>query len=489
MTTSSKTCILGLDQGSSSTKAVLLACKNGKIIAKTSVPIKTRRYISNGLQFVEHDAQDIWESAKTAIRRVLIKKPKNMQVSSLGISSQRSSCVLIDRESLAPLTPVISWQDLRGTNIVKNISQHSELIYERSGLYLTPYYTLSKLIWCLKNIKKAQEKSRKGEACMAFVTTYLAAKLTGGKTLAADPTLAQRSLLYNIEINAWDEDLVRKLGIPKGILPDIVPTNGFYGYTDSKEIGLSIPITAMVGDQQSAFLASSTMKDTQSGLINLGTGGFVLIGTGNRLLRFPGLLTGILAGHSKTNQYMLEGTVTSIQGILRWLADLGIAKSTRELGISKLDPNEQIPIIAGGFGGIAAPFWRSDIKVNIFDLDHSTGKQALLTGFLYGIAHLFWEILKPLKNSELFPKQLIASGGLSNNRDFLQVLSDYMNLPIYPALEHDLTALGACYASDAKTKLDLNLGKPIRPDIKKAHIVKNYQKRASEKLRSLLALK
>ncbi|MBI4064267.1 MAG: hypothetical protein HY401_08225 [Elusimicrobia bacterium] len=446
--------LIGLDQGSSSTKGILYDSRRQKILAETRGKVSTRRRTKDDRHFVEHDPGDILRSVREAAEFLLKKAPPGSAIR-VGLACQRSSFLLMEASGKA-LTPVVSWQDTRGAKIAQKLKKYNALVYQKTGLYLTPYYALTKLLWFFENNPHWKSRAKKGDILFAPLATYLAYHLTYEKTFAVDATHAQRSLLMNIRTCQWDKGLLKLFGIPAAMLPEIKNTTANYGTLAS-----SPPrplLTAMIGDQQAAAWAIfSDHERRKTALINLGTGGFVLIPTGPRPKRVPGLLSGILSKTWRAG-YLLEGTVNSVQGVLVWMKNTGILKKSDVFRMPQKNEWEKIPVVVSGFGGLAAPYWRSDLKTSIFHLARATHREDFLRGFLLGLAHLFWEILRPLKGTSFYPRELIASGGLSNSAGLMKILSSYLELPIRTVRYSDLTVLGAALAARKTGK-----GSFIRP--------------------------
>lgn len=479
--------VIGLDQGSSSTKGILYDCKSRRVVAKERVRVATQRCYQNDCLFVEHDPQEILASANQTIRKLLKLRPRR-DPTAVAIASQRSSFLLVDRQALKPITPVLSWQDTRAQALVARYQNKASLIHQKTGLYLTPYYSLMKLLWLLEKNPQWRAQAQQGNLLFAFIPTYLVLKWTQGRVHAADPTLAQRSLLFNIERLTWDHDLLKRFKINAGMLPQIKQTRDDYGVIAKHFFDEELPIMAMVGDQQCAFLALQNNIAKNSALMNLGTGGFLLIPTGLKLKKILGLLAGILGAFESKPHYLIEGTVNSISSTLRWLNDAGILTSKETLAIMA-NKSSQIPSVVGSFGGLAAPYWRSDMNLNILNLRQTTSRQDLIAGCLYGLVHHFWEILNLAQKSNLIPKRLVVAGGLSKNRYFLQAFADYLNIPIDPSLEPDLTALGACAAAGAKLSAQLlKFDKPIKPSKKRSQELLTLRQQNHQALQKFICL-
>ncbi|MBI2069899.1 MAG: hypothetical protein HYT79_04780 [Elusimicrobia bacterium] len=478
-----KPLLIGLDQGSSSTKGILYDPKNKKILASERAGIKTRRRAEGNRQFVEHDPEDILHSVRRVLKRLAARAPARRRLS-VGLACQRSSFLFVRAGTLEALTPVISWQDTRGLELLNALQDKAPLVYERTGLYLTPYYMLSKIIWLFEKYNFGEE-ARQGTIRLAPLSSYLAARLTKSDRLLVDPTHAQRTLLLNIDSGDWDLALCSAFGVPKPFLPELRETSDDYGTIDLPS--RTARLSGMIGDQQGAYWALESCANDQPALINLGTGGFLLLPTGRKPARAKGLLSGILRKENGRILYCLEGTVTSIQGALLWLKNAGLLKDTDRFRPPKKGQWGLLPVVSGGFGGLSAPFWRGDVKVAVNGLHQGNTREDIVLAFLLGLTHLFWEILKPLAGTPFYPNKLTASGGLSKSSGLLNILAEYLDLPVRPAENPDLTALGACLAAWPQAKCSIRLGKPVVPAPSLREEAACYRARAEAALLALIS--
>ena len=278
--------VIALDQGSSSSRALAIDSR-GRVAAMAQVPVRTR-YPGPGC--VEHDALDLARTQERALDSVLRRLPKKASVAALGITAQRSTIVLWDSKTGKPCAPALSWQDGRAAPLVAPLLDRQRFVHERTGLYLTPYYSAPKIRWLLENAPQVRDLAGSGRLRVGPISTYLLWRLTGGEVFAVDPTMAQRMLLLDIRSMAWDEELIALFGIPRESLPAILPTVGRWGTVVRG--GRRIPVYACVGDQQSAAVGQGA-QDTGEGVLNYGTGAFFLLHTGERAHRVPGLLTSV----------------------------------------------------------------------------------------------------------------------------------------------------------------------------------------------------
>ncbi|HUT85411.1 MAG TPA: FGGY family carbohydrate kinase [Elusimicrobiales bacterium] len=423
-----------LDLGTSSVKCSLIdSC--GKILNIIQKPL-TIRLPKTG--WVEYDAKQLLNTPLELLDETIKSAPKDLQISGIGVASQRSTIVLWDKKSGEPLCPVLSWQDGRAAAELSKVSFSQEEIHKITGLYKTPYYSASKISWCLKNYEEVKSAYQKGDLLCGALPTYLIWKLTEGKTFAIDATLAQRMLLFDIKKLCWDKKLLDAFGIDENILPEITPS--------VKEFGTykGIAILAMIGDQQAALVGVGAISEGLAAL-NYGTGAFLLANTGTKLLDVQGLLSSVNAQIAKEKiTYSLEGTVNSAGSMFDWLKLLGF-----DLDIKKIDDycnNSQTnPMVLPALGGLGAPFWDFNTSVTFTGLTPQTKKEDIAKASLQGIAFLVAIIAMSMKKSNVNLKEIRASGGLAESKYLLSFQSDLLHTPVIKMYQEQTTLLGAAY--------------------------------------------
>ncbi|MBI4370141.1 MAG: hypothetical protein HY547_07925 [Elusimicrobia bacterium] len=480
------TLYLGLDCGSSSVKGLLYDPFKKRIRARERIRINTSKRAEDGCLFIEQSPQELLNAASSVLNRLLRETTPNENVT-IGIASQRSSFLLAETQTGRALTAIISWQDTRGLPLLKKWRASREPVYEKTGLYLTPYYTITKLLWILRENPCLAALARKGLLKLCYLPSYLLLHLSREQRPAIDASLAQRSLLLNCQSAQWDRGLLQKFAIPRALLPELRPTYSFYGTLPDTFKKPGAVIRAVIGDQQAAFLALNAPGGKTLPLLNLGTGGFVLIPTKSKRWRQAGLLTDILRQKNNRLEYLLEGTVTSIQGAFKWLISIGLMDDEKSFHPPQPGEWPRLPLITGSFGGLASPHWRGDLKVHAHNLDASLSRDELLLGFLLNTAHLFWEILHPLRNLPFYPKELAAAGGLSKSRGLLEIMAQYLEMPIVPVADADLTALGAIQAaSNDALRIPIEKGPAIRPNFAGRNERERYRRMAHRELLKLI---
>ncbi|MEK6684482.1 MAG: FGGY family carbohydrate kinase [Nitrospirota bacterium] len=429
--------LLGLDQGSTNSKAVLIDRK-GRIVRESVVPLKTDRPRPG---WVEHDPKAILTSQLIAINQVIksFNKSKTL-ISGLGIANQRSTLVLWDKNTGKPITPAISWQDLRAAELTRKWADHHELIRSKTGLILTPYYAAPKLRWLLDRIKGIRTKAEQGKILCGTVNTYLIWHLTKGEVHATDHTNAARMLLMNLHSLSWDEELLSLFDIPPAILPRILPTSADYG--TARLSGMEIPIRASIGDQQAGLLGLGAVSPGEAA-VNYGTGGFLLVNTGSQPIFIPGLLSNLAWTTPDETAHVVEGTVNAVGTVFEWFERMGLIKSPGEIDRIASSARGTVYLVPA-LAGLGAPHWLSEARMSIFGLGPETSTADLVRAAVEGIAFLIKDIAEVIeRDGRIRIKTLTAGGGGSRIQSLVQTQADLLGLPILRSDVTEATALGA----------------------------------------------
>ncbi len=433
--------LLGLDQGSSHSKAVLVDRK-GMIVRHGAIPLETFRPRPG---WVEQDPRAILQSQLGAVGKILRSvNKKKIEISGLGIANQRSTLVLWDKNSGLPLTPALSWQDLRTAGLIQEWKKQGPFIRSRTGLILTPYYSASKLKWLLDHIKGLRAKIKKGDCLCGTVNTYLIWHLTKGEVYATDPTNAARMLLMNLKSLSWDPELLDLFDIPLNLLPPIYPTIADFGR--AKLFGMEIPIRASIGDQQGGLVGVGALNKGEA-LINYGTGGFFLVHAGSKPVLMPGLLTSLAWTTSDDKAYVIEGTVNSVGAFFTWLMEIGLFDSPKEidrLAKSSLKSSMEELYLIPALSGLGAPHWLSEAKGAIFGISATTEKGDLVRAALEGVSFLVKDIAEVIReDGRVRVKTVTAGGGGSRIGSLVQVQADLLGLSIRRTEAAEATAVGS----------------------------------------------
>lgn len=434
-------CVLALDQGTTSSRALLF--DEGGAVLGVAQKEFTQFFPEPGR--VEHDALEIWASQLDVAREVLARAG-NPDVAAIGITNQRETTILWDRATGVPLAKAIVWQDRRTAGICEELKAQglAHFFQERTGLVLDAYFSGTKLQWLLDTVPGARERAGRGELAFGTVDTWLTWKLTGAHV--TDPSNASRTLLFNIHTGAWDEELLAALRIPREVLPRVVDSSGVVGTTDL--LGGSIPVAGIAGDQQAATfgqacLAPGMAKNTY------GTGCFLLLNTGERPTTSRNrLLTTTLWKLGDRTSYALEGSVFMAGAAVQWLRDgLGIIASSAEVEpLARSVPGNGGVYHVPAFVGLGAPWWDSGARGAFFGLTRGSGRGHIARAVLESIAYQTADVIGAMEaDSGLRLTELRVDGGASRNDLLMQFQADILDVAVVRPQVTETTALGAAY--------------------------------------------
>lgn len=481
----SKKYIMSLDQGTTSSRAILFD-KEGNIVA-TSQKEFTQIYPKAG--WVEHNAMEIWGSQSGVMREVLeTNSIRPDQIVAIGITNQRETTIVWDKTTGKPIYNAIVWQCRRTSDICDNLKEkgYEENIIEKTGLLVDAYFSGTKIKWILDNIEGAREKANRGELLFGTVDTWLIWNLTRGKVHVTDYSNAARTMLYNIKDLKWDDEILDILDIPKAMLPDVKPSSHVYGYTDEAMLaGAKIPIAGCAGDQQSALFGQTCFEEG-SAKNTYGTGCFMLMNTGEKLVESKnGLLTTIAWGVDGKVEYALEGSIFIAGAAIQWLRDelkiLYNAKQS-EFYANSVENTNGVYVVPA-FAGLGAPYWDMYARGSIMGLTRGANREHLVRATLESIAYQAKDILEAMQeDSGIKLKNLKVDGGASSNNFLMQFQSDMLDVNIDRPKVVETTALGAAYLAGLAVGFYKN-----KEDIKKSWIIdKEFTPNMSEEKRALL---
>ncbi|MBI5241856.1 MAG: glycerol kinase [Elusimicrobia bacterium] len=432
-----KPLVIALDQGSSTSRALAIDSQ-GKVVARAQFPVHIF-YPKAG--WAEHDALDIARSQERALDAVLAKLSRGADVLGIAVASQRSTVVFWDRKTGKPAARVPSWQDGRGAPVVAPLQARQAEAHVRTGLYLTPYYSAPKIKWFLDNEPAVRRLAEEGRLLAAPVATFLIWRLTRGEVYAADPSLAQRTMLLNLRTMDWDPEMLSLFGVPRAVLPSIFASAGEWGSVSRD--GRKIPILACLGDQQAATIGLGGMAPG-SAVANYGTGAFFLYNTGEEQHRVPGLLTSVgWKLRDRAPVFLQEGTVHAAGASFDWLRqNLGLLKKQADIErLCRASKNRVLVLPA--IGGLGAPRWDYLTRTAFFGMTTQTRAADLVRATAEGIAFEIADIVGALRGAGLKPGAVKASGGLSRVSYLLQFQADLLGSEIERCGEAEVTALGA----------------------------------------------
>tara|TARA_B110000003_G_scaffold256805_1_gene274584 strand:+ start:163 stop:1638 length:1476 start_codon:yes stop_codon:yes gene_type:complete len=438
--------ILAIDQGTTSTRTIAFSI-NGKKLYSSQLELK-QYFPKNG--WVEHDPDEIWKTTLKTLKDVINKcKKKNIEILTIGITNQRETTVMWDKINGKPVYKAIVWQDRRTDTLCQKLRKKNleNKIRKKTGLFIDPYFSGTKINWILKNVKKVKKLLENKRLLFGTIDTYIIWKLTGGKVHATDATNASRTMLYNINSNKWDNEILKILKIPVNILPEVKNTADNFGFTNKLVVGKSISITGVVGDQQAATIGQCCFS---KGLVKstYGTGAFILMNTGSKkIVSKNKLLTTICYRINNNTTYALEGSIFIAGAGVQWLRDklklINNAYDTEKISKSKKNSNEIYVVPA--FTGLGAPYWKADARGLISGLTRNSDWQDIVRAVVESVAYQSFDLLKAMNNDGLNPRIVKVDGGMVSNSWFCQFLSDILGIKVIRSKTHETTALGAAF--------------------------------------------
>lgn len=443
-----ETYMMALDQGTTSSRAILFN-KKGEIVHIAQKEF-TQYFPKPG--WVEHNANEIFGSILAVIASVLSEsgiKPK--QIKGIGITNQRETTVVWDKETGVPVYNAIVWQSRQTNEICENLKAkgYNDLFREKTGLLIDSYFSGTKVKWILDHVEGARERAEEGKLLFGTIDTWLIWKLSGGKAHVTDYSNASRTLLYNIYDLTWDDELLDLLNIPKSMLPVVRPSSEVYAKTmDYHFFGYEVPLAGAAGDQQAALFGQTCFEKGMA-KNTYGTGCFMLMNTGENAVRSNnGLLTTIAWGIDGKIEYALEGSIFVAGSAIQWLRDgLRMLKQAKDSEgyARKVDSTNGVYVVPA-FVGLGTPYWDSDVRGAIFGLTRGTSKEHFIRATLESLAFQTRDVLSAMEaDSRLELKTLRVDGGVVNNNFLMAFQSDILNVPVERPIISETTALGAAY--------------------------------------------
>ncbi|KSU62785.1 glycerol kinase [[Bacillus] enclensis] len=443
-----ETYILSLDQGTTSSRAILFN-KKGEIV-HTSQKEFTQHFPKPG--WVEHNANEIWGSILSVIATVLSEaNVKPEQIEGIGITNQRETTVVWDKETGTPIYHAIVWQSRQTAGICDELKTQglNDTFREKTGLLIDAYFSGTKVKWILDNVEGAREKAEKGQLLFGTIDTWLIWKMSGGKAHVTDYSNASRTLMYNIHELKWDSELLEILGVPESMLPEVRPSSEVYAKTIPHHFfGQEIPIAGAAGDQQAALFGQACYEKGM-GKNTYGTGCFMLMNTGDKAVKSDnGLLTTLAWGIDGKVEYALEGSIFVAGSAIQWLRDgLRMLKESKdsEIYAEKVESTDGVYVVPA-FVGLGTPYWDSDVRGAVFGLTRGTSKEHFVRATLESLAYQTRDVLSAMEaDSGIALKKLRVDGGAVKNDFLMQFQSDILNVPVERPVVNETTALGAAY--------------------------------------------
>jgi len=441
--------VIALDQGTTSSRAIIFDEEQNIL----GVSQKEFNQIYPNKGWVEHNPLEIWASQYGVLQEVIAKTNINQEdVAAIGITNQRETTIVWDKNTGEPVYNAIVWQCRRTAAIVEELKTDTEFadyIKQNTGLLLDAYFSATKIKWILDNVKGARAKADNGELLFGTVDTWLVWKLTNGKVHVTDYTNASRTMLYNIKDLKWDESILEKLNIPKSMLPEVKNSSEVYGYTNLGGTGgIRVPIAGIAGDQQAALFGQACFEKG-SAKNTYGTGCFLLMNTGDKMVESKnGLITTIAIGLDGKVEYALEGSVFVGGAIIQWIRDelkLVTDAADTEYFASKVEDNGGVYIVPA-FTGLGAPYWDMYARGAIFGLTRGSNRNHIIRAALESIAYQTKDLLLAMQEDAGFKiKTLRVDGGASRNNLLMQFQSDITGIEVLRPIITETTALGAAY--------------------------------------------
>ncbi|QCY38599.1 glycerol kinase [Staphylococcus haemolyticus] len=440
--------IMSIDQGTTSSRAILFD-KEGDI--KGVAQREFKQYFPKS-GWVEHDANEIWTSVLAVMTEVLNENEINAdQIEGIGITNQRETTVIWDKNTGRPIYHAIVWQSRQTQSICHELKEqgHEETFRNKTGLLLDPYFAGTKVKWILDNVDGAREKAENGDLLFGTIDTWLVWKLSGGEAHITDYSNASRTLMYNIYDLQWDDELLDLLNVPKQLLPEVKESSEIYAHTkDYHFFGQEVPISGIDGDQQAALFGQACFErgDVKN---TYGTGGFMLMNTGEEPVKSEsGLLTTIAYGLDGKVNYALEGSIFVSGSAIQWLRDgLRIINSApqSENYATRVDSTDNVYFVPA-FVGLGTPYWDSEARGAIFGLSRGTEKEHFIRATLESLCYQTRDVMEAMsKDSKIEVNNLRVDGGAVKNNFIMQFQADIVNTAVERPEIQETTALGAAY--------------------------------------------
>ncbi|MFC6051298.1 glycerol kinase [Acinetobacter sp. Ac_877] len=444
--------LLALDQGTTSSRAIIF---NELGIVQATAQRETHIKTPHS-GWVEQDAQEIWSSQIAVVQQALANaRILAKDIKAIGLTNQRETTVVWDKRTGKPLAPAIIWQDRRATDWCNELTQQNlnHLIQQKTGLRIDPYFSAGKLVWLLQNVDGLKDLAEQGHVAFGTIDSWLVWNLTQGAEHVIEASNASRTMLMNLQNQTWDEELLELFDIPKSVLPKIIQSDSYVANTAQGLLGATIPITGILGDQQSALFGQScfeagTAKNTY------GTGCFMLFNTGHDVQYSQNKLLSTLAWQAQgQTTYALEGSVFMAGAIVQWLRDsLGIIQKSCDIEklASTVEHTDGV-VLVPAFTGLGAPHWDSDARALLCGMSRGTTKAHIARAALEAIAFQVSDVLSAMQSDITQPlKELRVDGGASQNDMLMQFQADILNVPVLRPKMLESTAWGAAAMAGLK---------------------------------------
>jgi len=438
--------LLSIDQGTTSSRAMLFE-KDGSTFALAQREFQ-QFYPQSG--WVEHDPEEIWESTLDVCKQALAKADAgNRQVAAIGITNQRETTLVWDRQTGKPIHKAIVWQDRRTADTCRSLQAQGlgDMVTAKTGLLLDPYFSGTKIGWILDHVDGARHKAERGELAFGTVDSFLIWRLTSGRVHASDATNACRTLLFNIHDNCWDKELCAKLGVPMSMLPEVHDCAADFCTTDKSVLGVELKIAGVAGDQHAASIGQVCFEP---GMIKstYGTGCFMMLNTGTQAIASSNkLLTTLAYRLDGTSTYAIEGSIFVAGAAIQWLRDgLGIIKSAEQTQAmaESIEDNQGVYLVPA-FTGMGAPYWDAEARGALYGLTRDTGPASITRAALESVCYQTMDLLNAIRSDGAAINTVRVDGGMVKNDWLSQYLANVLDIAIERPMQTETTALGAAY--------------------------------------------
>jgi len=437
--------ILAIDQGTSSSRAILFN-REGELVhvAQEEFP----QYFPND-GWVEHEPEEIWHSVKNTVEAVLARLEPNDTVAGIGITNQRETTVVWDRETGDPIHRAIVWQDRRTAGFCLQLKDQGlqDQVQAKTGLLIDPYFSATKVRWLLDNVTGARNAANEGHLAFGTIDTYILWKLTEGRAHRTDATNASRTMMFNIHDQVWDGDLLTMFDVPASILPEVCDSAADFGVCDASMFGIELPILSMIGDQQAALVGQTCFEQGMA-KSTYGTGCFMIVNTGDHALKSENrLLTTIAYRLNGKTTYALEGSIFVAGAAVQWLRDgLKLLENAAESqALAESTPLNHGVYLVPAFTGLGAPYWDPDARGGLLGLTRDTGIKELVSAALQSVCYQTKDLLCAMEADGQELKSLRVDGGMVANDWVMQFLADILDTTVERPQIIETTALGAAY--------------------------------------------
>lgn len=476
--------IVAIDAGTTSVRTALYDTRSGVMVRSFSSRI-SQSYPHSG--WVDQDGAEIWARIRENLSKTVYGL-KESDIYGMGITNQRETVVMWDKETGIPIAPAICWQCKRTEKFCKKLysdDKKRKMIQKKTGLIVNSYFSASKIKWMLDNVYDGIKLYKQGRLCCGTLESYLIFRLTNGSCFVTEPSNASRTMLYNIHTNDWDDELLNMFGVPRKILPDIVDSNSYIGdvYID----GINIKLGGVLGDQQASLMGQACF-DEGNIKNTYGTGSFLLLNIGEKIkIRNTKMLTTVAWRLNGKTTYALEGSIFNAGSCINWLTDRAeLLSSPSESGKLALSVDNSLGVkFVPAFSGLGAPFWDDSMRAGFYNITLGATRAHMVRSVLESIAYSVRAIVDQMqKDTKVKITDVRVDGGMTANDFFVQYQSDLLGQQILVAKEPESTSLGAAFvcglAFGAFSDFDdlrkmYKIGKVFKPSINKEQAIENYQ--------------